>query len=88
MDYYLFTYPNCQKCESLKRSLAERGIAYGEYSLVQPPGKAKIREFIRHVKRDDKGAIILPTLLLNDQGIVRAVLNSAEDLDQWLKSKA
>jgi glutaredoxin len=88
MDYYLFTYPNCQKCESLKKSLTERGIDYGEYSLVQPPGKAKIREFIRHVKRDDKGAIILPTLLLNDQGIVRAVLNSAEDLDQWLKSKA
>jgi glutaredoxin len=88
MDYFLFSYPNCQKCESLKKSLAEKGIAYGEYSLVQAPGKAKIREFIRHVKRDDKGAIILPTLLLNDQGIVRAVLNSAEELDQWLRSKA
>jgi glutaredoxin len=87
MDYFLFTYPNCQKCEGLKRSLAERGIAYGEYSLVQPPGKAKIREFIRHVKRDGKGSIILPTLILNDQGIVRAVMNSAEELDQWLKSR-
>jgi glutaredoxin len=88
MDYYLFTYPNCQKCERLKASLAEKRIDYGEYSLVQPPGKAKIREFIRYVKRDEKGAIILPILLLNDQGIVRAVLNSAEELDQWLKSKA
>ena len=88
MDYFLFTYPNCQKCESLKKSLVEKRIDYAEYSLVQPPGKAKIREFIRYVKRDEKGAIILPILLLNDQGIVRAVINSAEELDQWLKSKA
>jgi glutaredoxin len=87
MDYFLFTYPNCQKCESLKRSLAERGIAYGEFSLVQAPGKAKIREFIRHVRRDDKGSIVLPTLVLNDQGAVQAVMNSAEELDQWLRSK-
>ena len=87
MDYFLFTYPNCQKCEGLKRSLAEKGIAYGEFSLVQAPGKAKIREFIRHVRRDDTGAIVLPTLVLNDQGIVRAVLNSAEELDQWLRSR-
>jgi len=87
MDYFLFTYPNCQKCESLKRSLAEKGIAYGEFSLVQAPGKAKIREFIRHVRRDDTGAIVLPTLVLNDQGIVRAVLNSTEELDQWLRSR-
>jgi len=88
MDYFLFTYPNCQKCESLKKSLVEKRIDYAEYSLVQPPGKAKIREFIRYVKRDEKGAIILPILLLNDQGIVRAVINSGEELDQWLKSKA
>jgi glutaredoxin len=88
MDYYLFTYPNCLKCEDLKRTLGDRGFAYTEYSLIQPPGKAKIREFIRHVRRDDKGAIVLPTLILNDQGLVRAVINSSEELDQWLKSKA
>lgn len=87
MDYFLFTYPNCQKCENLKKSLGDNGISYGEYSLVQVAGKAKIREFIRHVKRDATGGIILPTLVLNDQGIVRGVLNSAEELDQWLRSK-
>jgi glutaredoxin len=88
MDYFLFTYPNCLKCEALKKALGDKGLAYAEYSLVQPPGKAKIREFIRHVRRDDKGAIILPTLVLNDQGIVRAVINSAEELDRWLTSRA
>lgn len=88
MDYYLFTYPNCPRCDSLKTALGEKDIAYSEYSVVQQVGKAKIREFIRHVRRDDKGGIILPTLILNDQGIVRAVITSPEELEQWLKSKA
>jgi len=87
MDYFLFTYPNCPHCEGLRKTLGDKGIVYSEYSLVQAPGKAKIREFIRHVKRDEKGSIILPTLILNDQGIVRAVLNSPEELDQWLRSR-
>ena len=88
MDYYLFTYPNCQKCENLKKALAAKGLPTCEFSLVQSAGKAKIREFIRHVRRDDAGAIILPALILNDQGIVRAVITSCEELDAWLKSRA
>ncbi len=40
------------------------------------------------LKRDDAGAIILPTLILNDQGIVRAVLNSAEEFEAWSRSGA
>jgi glutaredoxin len=87
MDYLLFTYPNCAKCESLKNKLAETQTPYAEYSLTQTPGKAKIREFINVIKRDDKGAIILPTLVAHTQGIVRAVINSAEEFDGWSKSK-
>jgi glutaredoxin len=87
MDYLLFTYPNCTKCEALKKKLAEVGTPYVEYSLTQPPGKAKIREFINVIKRDDKGAIILPTLLAHTQGIVRVVVNSAEEFDAWSRSK-
>ena len=85
MDYLLFSYPNCAKCESLKKKLAETGTPYAEYNLTQTTGKAKIREFINVIKRDDKGAIILPTLVAHTQGIVRAVLNSAEEFDGWSK---
>ncbi|HPW18241.1 MAG TPA: hypothetical protein PLP83_07660 [Candidatus Aminicenantes bacterium] len=88
MEYLLFSYPNCVKCEAMKKRLAETGTAYAEYSLTSPPGKAKIREFINVVKRDDKGAIILPTLILHTQGIVRAVLNTAEELEDWSRSRA
>jgi len=87
MDYVLFSYPNCVKCDKLKTLLAGTATAYSEYSLTQAQGKAKIREFINVIKRDDKGAIILPTLIAHTQGIVRAVLNSAEEYDAWLKLK-
>ena len=87
MDYLLFTYPNCNKCDALKKRLAETGTVFAEYSLTQPPGKAKIREFINVIKRDDKGAIILPTLLAHTQGIVRVVVNSAEEFDEWSRSR-
>lgn len=87
MDYLLFTYPNCNKCETLKKALAAAGTAYQEFGLTSPPGKAKIREFINVIKRDDKGAIILPTLVAHTQGIVRAVLNSAEEFEAWSRSR-
>ncbi len=87
MDFLLFSYPNCAKCEALKKRLAETGTPYQEFGLTSPPGKAKIREFINVVKRDESGAIKLPTLVAHTQGIVRAVLNSAEEFDGWLRSK-
>ncbi|MDD8015311.1 MAG: hypothetical protein PHX45_06425 [Acidobacteriota bacterium] len=88
MDYLIFTYPNCAKCDKIKKCLGEKKIAFQEYSLVQPQGKTKIRDFIKLVKRDSSGGIIIPTLILNDQGIVRAVINSVEELEQWLQSRA
>jgi glutaredoxin len=87
MDYLLFTYPNCNKCDAMKKKLAEAGTAYQEFGLTSPPGKAKIREFLNVIKRDETGAIILPTLIAHTQGIVRAVLNSAEELDEWSRSR-
>jgi glutaredoxin len=88
MDYLLFTYPNCAKCDALKKKLGESGTPYTEYGLTQPPGKAKIREFINVIKRDDTGAIILPLLIGHTQGIVRAVINTAEEFEDWSRSKA
>ncbi|NTV81157.1 MAG: hypothetical protein HGA24_07015 [Candidatus Aminicenantes bacterium] len=88
MDLLLFTYPNCAKCEALKKKLAETGTPYAEYGLTQTPGKAKIREFINVIKRDDKGAIILPTLVAHTQGVVRAVINTVEEFEDWSRSRA
>ena len=88
MEYYLFTYPNCEKCEAVKRILAETDLKGDEYNLSRKESKMKIREFLSILKRDDKGGIILPTLVLREAGEVIATLNTQEELRNWLKSKA
>lgn len=87
MDYLLFTYPNCQRCEELKKYLAETELEGQEYSLLLKESKLKIREYLDSIKRDDKGAIIIPTLLLQDEGGVAAVVNNREELEEWLRSR-
>jgi glutaredoxin len=88
MKYLLFTYPNCEKCEAIKTVLEETGMEGDEYNLSQKESKMKIREFLTILKRDEKGGIILPTLVLQEAGEVSAILNTQEELRDWLKSKA
>lgn len=87
MDYFLFTYPNCSRCEKLKQSLSATPLGWKEFDLVRKESKMKIRHYLPHIKRDEKGGIIIPTLIAEEDGAVRAVLNSQEDLNDWLKSK-
>jgi len=87
MDYLLFTYPNCQKCEDLKAFLKTESIITYEYKVEQKEGRLKIREFLGHIKRDEKGSIILPTLILHDNGNVAAVMNNRQEVLEWLKSR-
>ena len=88
MEYLIFTYPSCSKCEELKNYMKERELKAEEYDLVLKESKLKIREFLSLIKRDEKGAIIIPTLVLQERGEVVTVLNSRKELEDWLKSKA
>jgi glutaredoxin len=87
MDYLLFTYPNCSQCEAVKGYLAEASLEGQECSLVLKESKMKIRDYLGVLKRDDKGGIIIPTLILREEGEVLVVLNSKEELEEWLKSR-
>jgi hypothetical protein len=88
MEYFLFTYPNCEKCGAIKKVLEGAGLEGDEYNLSRKESKLKIREFLPILKRDDKGGIILPTLVLQDAGEVVTILNTQEELRDWLKSRA
>jgi len=88
MEYLLFTYPNCDECEAIKNALAETDLAGDEYNLSQKTSKLKIREFLPVLKRDNKGGIILPTLVLREAEEIITILNTQEELRNWLKSKA
>ena len=88
MEYFLFTYPNCTTCGELRDYLGKSGIEGREYSLVLKESKMEIRRFLSHIKRDDKGAIIIPTLILQEKGKITAVLNNRQEAEDWLKSRA
>lgn len=84
----MFTYPNCEKCADLKSHLEEHGASYTEYDLARPEGKARIREFIREIRRDASGAVIIPTLVALEEGRPATVVTNPEEYDAWLKSRA
>jgi glutaredoxin len=87
MEYLMFTYPNCPKCERLKEYLSTQGIAYEEFDLTRKESKLRIREFLHVLKRDDTGGIILPTLIIKEEEGIQAVINSREDFERWSQSK-
>ena len=87
MRYFLFSYPNCADCDELKGELAKTDLEGKEYILTLKESKLKIREFLGNIKRDDKGAIILPTLILQEKGDVVSVINNHQELEDWLKSR-
>ena len=88
MEYLLFTYPNCSQCEALKKYLHEVRIEPEEYNLVAKESKLKIRDFLKVLKRDEKGGIVIPTLIIRDQDEVVAVLNNREEFEDWSQSRA
>jgi glutaredoxin len=87
MDYLLFTFPNCHKCDEMKAFFAARGLAKQEYDVTGKDGRLKIRDFIHDVKRDEHGSIILPTLVCLEDGRPAAVLNTRAEFEAWLQSR-
>lgn len=88
MECLLFTFPNCTKCDELKKYLKEVNLEAQENNLVLKESKMRIREFLNYLKRDDKGAIILPSLVLKENGEDPVVLNNRKELEEWLRSRA
>jgi len=88
MDYLLFTYPNCDKCDSFKTYLKETALQGQELSLVQKDGKLRVREFLGQIRRDEKGAIVLPVFVLRENARVLGIFNHHAELESWLKSRA
>jgi hypothetical protein len=58
-----------------------------EYNLTQKDSKMKIREFLDVLKRDDKGGIVIPTLIVLNDGDIETVLNTREEFEAWSRSK-
>ncbi len=87
MEFVVFSLPNCPKCDRLKELIKARGIEASEFDVSTKEGKNKIRDYIKLLRRDSSGSILIPTLIIEENGQATAVLNSAEELDLWLKSR-
>lgn len=87
MQYIMFTYPNCTQCEALKTYMNVNSYKVQDYNLIQKDSKIKIREFLDVLKRDDKGGIVIPTLIVLNDGDIEAVLNTREEFEIWSRLK-
>lgn len=87
MDYLLFAYPNCPKCEDLKAYLRGAAVSAEVLDVAEKEGRTRIRAFLPHIRRDEKGSIILPTLVCHEGGRVAAVHNNREEFAAWLRSR-
>jgi glutaredoxin len=88
MEYLLFSFPNCEECNKIKRSLVDKKVDFREFDLSRKESKLKIRDYLKVLRRDDKGGIIIPTLILQDNDEVAVVINTREELENWWRSKA
>jgi len=87
MDFLVFTLPGCAKCDRIKELIKAKGLEPKEFDVSTKEGKTKIRDYIKLLRRDNSGSIMIPTLIIEENGNATAVLNSAEELDLWLKSR-
>lgn len=87
MEFLIFSYPNCPNCASLKNELEKAGLNGQEYNLISRESKIKIRDYLKVIKRDEKGGIIIPTLLIKEEGKVTHVINTPQELRNWLQSE-
>jgi len=54
---------------------------------VNKESKIKIRDYLQVIKRDEKGGIIIPTLLIEEDNKVKQVMNTPQELRNWLQSE-
>ncbi len=88
MQYLLFTYPNCDKCEGFKSFLKQTGLDGVEYNLTQRESKLKVREYLDLIRRDEHGAMVLPIFVLRERESVLGVFNTPVEVESWLRSRA
>jgi len=87
MDYLLFTYPNCDKCEAFRTYLSASGLSGAEYNLTLRESKLKVREFLDRIQRDEHGAMVLPIFVLRESENVLGIFSNPLELESWLKSR-
>jgi glutaredoxin len=84
MEYTLYGFPNCPKCDKVKEYLKERGIKYQEVNAGTGEGLAKFREFYYKnkdkIQREKEGGVSLPVFVNNGE-IIQGLEKIIESLN-------
>jgi glutaredoxin len=84
MEYILYSYPNCPKCENVKKYLKEKGIKYEEINAGRGEGREKFRKFYYknkdRIQREKEGGVSLP-IFINEGKIIQGLENIISSLN-------
>lgn len=84
MEYTLYSFPNCQKCDEVKKYFKEKGIKYDEINAGLGKGRDEFREFYyknkNKIQREKDGAVMLPVLVKNGE-IIQGLEKIISSLD-------
>lgn len=61
----IYTKPNCEKCDDIKKKLKEKGVAFEEKGMQEPGVLQEIRVLLK-----DKPNAIMPILQFDDGSVV------------------
>ena len=84
IDYYkIFTFPNCDKCETVKSYLKEKDYKGEVIDLKSPEGNKVFRGYYKdlkdNIKRTEDGTLKLPIVLFMSNG---NVVSTAQGVDE------
>lgn len=76
MSYKIYTFPNCDKCQNVKKILEEKNIEYQEVNAGLGNGRVDFLEFYKQkkdfIERDNNGQIVLP-IVVSSSGIYQGL---------------
>ncbi len=86
--YKIFTFPHCEKCETVKSYLKDKPIDGSIVDLKSPEGNKEFRKYYSDksvkskIKRMDDGTLKLPIVMFMDGD---RVISTAQDIEETQK---
>ncbi len=83
-SYKIFSFPNCDKCTTVKEFLSVTALDGSDTNLGADDGVAELRQYYRTIKdmvrRNEDGSLLVPTVLFFDGE--KNIVGAAHDVAQ------
>ena len=83
-NYMLFTFPHCDKCDTVKSYIKDKNMTGETVDLKDPDGYKSFQGYYRNIrdqlKRNDDNSVVLPIMLMLDDE--QKIINIAQSIDE------